>query len=62
MFTILELLYYLTNLSNQHFKAINRVIIYEFYTRREGIYYSNYNSSNLIIYRDVLFADNLETR
>ena len=62
MFTILELLYYLTNLSNQHFKAINRVIIYLFYTRREGIYYRNYNSPNLIIYRDVLFIDNLETR
>ena len=62
IFTILKLLYYLTNLSKQHFKAISRVIIYLFYTRREEIYYSNYNSPSIMIYWDILLIDNLETR
>ena len=43
-------------------KAIDRVIIYLYRTRIEEIKYGDFNRLNLLIYRDVSFADNLETR
>ena len=61
-FAVSKLSHYLTNPSDQHFKAVDRVIMYLFRTRREGIHYGNYNGPDLTICGDASFADDPETR
>jgi hypothetical protein len=61
-YAVSKLSHFLTNPSTQHFKAIDRVIMYLYRTRTEGIQYGNYNGPNLTICGDASFADDPETR
>jgi len=61
-FAVSKLSHYLTNPSDQHLKAVDRVIVYLYRTRREGIQYGNYNGPDLTICGDASFADDQETR
>ena len=61
-FIVLKLSHFLTNLSKEHFSAVDRVITYLYYTRYNAITYGGNKESELLIYRDASFVDNLETR
>ena len=61
-FTVLKLSYFLINLSKEHFSVVDRVITYLYYTMYNIITYRGNKESKLLIYRDISFIDNLETR
>jgi transposase InsO family protein len=61
-FAVSKLSHFLTNPSDQHFKAVERVIMYLYRTRWEAIQYGNYNGPDLTICGDASFADDPETR
>ena len=57
-FAALKLSHFLTNLSKEHFSAVDRVITYLYCTRYDAITYRGNEESKLLIYRDVSFIDN----
>ena len=61
-FIALKLSYFLVNLSKEHFSVVDRVITYLYYTRYDAITYRGNKESELLIYRDASFVDNLEIR
>ena len=61
-FSVSKLSHFLTNPSEQHLRAIKRVIMYLYRTRWEAIQYGNYNGPDLTICGDASFANNPETR
>jgi hypothetical protein len=61
-FAVSKLSHFLTNPSDKHLKAVERVIMYLYRTRWQAIQYGNYDGSDLTIAGDASFADDLETR
>jgi hypothetical protein len=61
-FSISKLSHFLTNPSDQHIKAVERVIMYLYRTRWDAIQYGDYNGPDLTIAGDASFADDPETR
>lgn len=61
-FAVSKLSHFLTNPSEQHMKAVDRVITYLYRTRWESIQYGNYNGPDLVICGDASFADDPDTR
>ena len=61
-FISLKLSHFLTNLSKEHFGVVDRVITYLYRTRYDTITYRGNKESELLIYRDASFIDNLGTR
>jgi hypothetical protein len=61
-YAVSKLSHFLTNPSDQHSKAVDRVIMYLYRTRFESIQYGNYNGPDLTICGDASFADDPETR
>jgi hypothetical protein len=57
-----KLSHFLTNPSDKHKKAVERVIMYLYRTRYDAIQYGNYNGPDLTIAGDASFADDPETR
>ena len=61
-FAVSKLSHFLTNPSDQHMKAVERVIMYLYRTRWEAIQYGHFNGPDLTICGDASFADDPETR
>ncbi|KAI1689517.1 RVT-2 domain containing protein [Pyrenophora tritici-repentis] len=61
-FAVSRLSHFLTNPSDQHMKAVERVIMYLYRTRWDAIRYGHYNGPDLVICGDASFADDPETR
>jgi hypothetical protein len=53
---------FLTNPSEEHFKAVNHLIVYLWRTRHQAIVYGGYNGPALTVCCDASYADDLETR
>jgi hypothetical protein len=61
-YSVSKLSHFLTNPSDEHIKAVERVIMYLYRTRWHSIQYGNYNGPDLTICGDASFADDPETR
>lgn len=61
-FAVSKLSHFLINPSEQHLKAVDRVIMYLYRTRFEAIQYGHYNGPDLVVCGDASFADDPDTR